>query len=534
MSRVNNRVLSAHLCVVPLVCTLAFVVSGCTRDASNAAPPRLNENVPFEARSSVITMPISVSLAQLEDTLNQKVPKELYKLDEDKEDCTPDVEQCLVPKLVHDGSTCGLSVFGHCKLWLPRIKKSGCVAGQLKIIDGLDCHLKGTVSRGNILVRGDQRTLSVSVPIAASVTASDLGGSGDNIHETANGSINASADVSFDVDENWNPSVVFNPTYGWDERFGVDILGIRITLGSKVEPKLNEALEQIKTTLPTHLVNLGLKEKASDAWQRTSKPVRIHENPDIWLRLTPERVGYSGYVIENGVLSFSTMLAARTETFVGPEPASAATTPLPKLERQLPPASFHFVLPVVANFDTVEATLGRALKFGQKQRLDVPGYGAVELTIRSADIYQTTGRRLAIGLDLEAKPEKWFSRIAGKVWLTTGILIDDQEHLVAANDMAIASETSNAAFDLVTALLNLPYVKNAVAGSIQYDFSAEYDRLIKDVNSRLRMPLGEGSYFVGQISDASVKQVEAEGEALRMIAEIDGTGEIVFGQLPST
>ena len=534
MAREDISVLKMHLCVAPLLCTLAFVLSGCTRDVSNTAPARLNESIPFEPRSSVVTMPISVSLAQLEGTLNQKLPKELYQLDEDKEDCTPDVETCLVKKWRHDGRTCALSVLHHCRLWLPRIVEDGCVAGQLKVVDGLDCHLKGTVSRGDILVRGEQQTLKVSLPVAASVTASDLGGSGRGIHETAFGSVNASADVSFDVDENWNPSVVFNPTYRWDERFGVDILGIRITLGSKVEPKLNEAIAEIKATLPTQLVNLNLREKVSDAWQRAAKAIRIHENPNIWLRLTPERVGYSGYVIENGVLSFSTMLAARTETFVGPEPSPVAPKPLPKLEKELPPAGFHFVLPLVANFDTVEETLGQALKFGQAQQMDVPGYGAVELTIRSAEVYQTSGRRLAIGLDLEAKPEKWFRRVAGKVWLTTGIQIDDQEHLVAVDDVAIASDTSNSAFDLAISILNLPLVKKAVVGSIQYDFSAEYDRLIKDVNSRLRVPLGEGSYFVGQITDAKVKEVEADGEALRLVAEIDGTGEIVFGPLPST
>jgi hypothetical protein len=242
--------------------------------------------------------------------------------------------------------------------------------------------------------------------------------------------------------------------------------------------------------------------------------------------LTPDQIGYSGYVIEGGELKFSASLGARTEIFVGPKVDAAAPQPLPKLVKNLPPSGFHLALPIVANFSAIEFALAKTLMFGETQQVQVPRYGTVEFKINSADMYQTTGKKLALGLDLEINPDKWFSRVVGKVWLTVGVDIDDQEHLVATNDYSITSSTNNAAFDLATAVLNSAVVKEKVVGAIRYDFSEEYEQLIAEVNSRLHIPLGDGLRFVGEISEVNVRQVEAEGEALRMVAEIDGDGRI--------
>jgi hypothetical protein len=477
------------------------------------APEKTTTAVAIPTQPSSIILPIVAPLAEIQARLEQETPGELFTVDENRDACVPAkwAKVCILPK-----------PFGGCAKWL-----------KTKISPDIDCHLEGWVRRGPIAIGGSGQDLTLDMPVSLSVTARGRGDIGKNIHETATGAANIHASASVDIDENWKPSASVSADYHWTDRIGVDILGFRITFASKVDPQIRKAIDSFQSSLPATLDALKLKETVATAWPKGFATIEAHKDPDVWVRFTPSSIGYGGYNIADGDLRTSLLLIGNVDTFVGKKPADAVPTPLPPLIRGLPDPGFHLNLPVMLEFQAMQATARKQLNIGTPRDLQVPGFGAVAVTIKDIEFHQTKGQALAIGVTLNADPEgSWFDT-RGTVWLTAKPSIDNQAKKVTANDLQIYGNTDNAAADLLISIVQFGPIKQAIQAAATFDYSKPYDDGLAKLNAAMRKQISPDVYFDGNVDSASVESIVAGPDALHLWLGVTGKGEIHLGTLPA-
>lgn len=479
---------------------------------SYTGPPKTNDGALNLARSSVIVIPLTASLDDIEKRLNAEVPKTLYKVDENRDACVA-AKQAKVCLLPHIGGGCGK--------WL-----------ITDISPQIDCHVEGQVERGTIKLAGTGPVLSVSMPVDAKITVKGRGEVGKNIQSTATGSITATASAKVEIDENWRPTTQVSADYSWTNRIGVDVLGFRITFASKVDPKIEEAIESFKQKLPALLAALDLKSQAEKAWAQGFATIQMSTAPDTWLQFTPTGVGYSGISVEGRTLRLRIMASGQVATFVGKKPPDPSKAPLPPLSRKLPEPGFTFEVPLIADYASLISIAKSVLKFGEAQTVEVPQVGKVKATIRNVAIHQTTNQKLAIGVTVDAEtPGSWFDT-RGTIWMTAGIIVDNQQKRIKVDKLTVYSQTDNAPVDLLVSLVQFDPVNQAIRKAIEYDYSADYAKMIQQANAALRRQVSDDFFVLGKMDSADVRDIAVLPDALGIVFLFKGNIELNSGKLP--
>src|SRR5262249_47659120 len=158
---------------------------------------------------------------------------------------------------------------------------------------------------------------------------------------------------------------------------------------------LRSAMVQFKDVLLEHAQGLQLRKSADDLWQKAYDPVPVSNNPDVWIRFTPKDIGMSSISSDAQSLTITLMISGRTETLVGPNPASPARAPLPPLRKEIGQEGFSFYLPIFADYSTAAGELKKILQVGNSQTLQVPALGPTQVSFLDVEIYPTTGGALA-------------------------------------------------------------------------------------------------------------------------------------------
>lgn len=109
---------------------------------SHPVPQRTQAAVSNPAKPSTIVLPVKASLADIQARLNKEVPTTLFAVDETME-CVPAqmAKVCVIPNIFTGG----------CSQWV-----------KTYVSPAISCHLKGSVTRGNISISGAGNTLNLA------------------------------------------------------------------------------------------------------------------------------------------------------------------------------------------------------------------------------------------------------------------------------------------------------------------------------------------------------------------------------------
>ncbi len=494
-----------------LVASSLIVLAGCSR-RSMSPPPRIAAEFNMPQRLSVATVPVTLDIAKIAETLNQNAPTRLATIDQDRDACVPAkwADVCLIPKLL----------------------KSGCAQHiKTKITPAIDCHLSGRIDRGPIELFGDEAGLIVNVPIYASVSARGRGAIGKNIQETAKGSIRLTTKVFADVNERWEPRVTVEPNFHWIERPYVRVLGFEITFGSKVEPQINKAFASLESELSKQLSKIDIKGSAEKLWHQGFAPVLVSSKPDVWLRLQPKGVGLSKVSTSDGNLRFVLKAEVLADTFVGPKPPSRPITQLPDLQKDITGDEFDIFIPVFADYDALEKQVSDALSIGSSQSVDIPLIGKSDVTFLGVDIYPSGKDALAIGLELTADTPGTMFDTRGKLWIVGHIEVDNASKRIIPTGIDYGSNTDNEAFDTLFAVLRAPSIKERIRKALVYDFSRDYEKSLRSLNAILNNETN-GIYLAGNVLGADLSGIT--NTAYGAYTALEVKGNISVGIAPSS
>jgi hypothetical protein len=462
-------------------------LAGCGENTSNPAPARLVAPVTLEERASTIRLPVGIPLSLLEKAINAEVPTLLQRIDEPQQTC---------------------------------------IKTKSRLIPDISCRLVGSVTRGPIKVSGAGGGLMLTMPVRATVAAENIG----KIikRETANGSIVIRARVDLGLTPQWKPRAHIRADYSWTNRIGIDFLGRRITFASKVDPKLKAVLAQLERSLPGHITKLQVREKVASVWAKGFTTVQIKSDPQIWVRFTPEKVGFSGYRVVGDQLVVGFAARARTETLFGDRPEPAPVTPLPDLMRDLPRGGIDVYVPVLIRYSVLE-TVARKIVFSREYKgLKLKGGVTVDAEFANIAIYGTPDNGIAVGLDVALKTLGGSISTKGRVWFVARPTIDIDRKIVGISDLTVVGQMDSRAFDLLVEAVNRSSIRDRMVREIRYDFSRDYAAGLAKADQWMEAEPLEGFVFKGDLVDARIHKVHIAPDGLLVEASAAGTGAMTY------
>jgi Domain of unknown function (DUF4403) len=377
----------------------------------------------------------------------------------------------------------------------------------------IECVYSGYVERtGGVSLRAERGHLSAAAPLFGTVSAHGIRGLGRLLHGTAQGQMTVYAIARPQLRPDWSVALDMSEGFRWAEPPTLTILGFRINLERYVDPRIRSELERVQADVAAHIRALDIRGKGEAVWQRAFATVKICDQPEIWLRSTPQSIAFSGIRVEREILEGSVEIASTTETIVGSEPGAQTPTPLPRLGRDVSePGRFEIIVPVNIDYRMI----------GQKVR-DILATRAENAgpALRDVAIYPSDGK-IVVGLRLAA-PNAGADE-GDWIYLTATPQLDAQA--VQFPDLALSDDGANS----VAVLVKDRGFLSALQEQLRIDYQAERDRIIASANERLSRPLGNGLRSEGRISSAGVAKVLLLANGLRLDLRAAGRLKILLG-----
>ncbi|MDE1468036.1 DUF4403 family protein [Aurantiacibacter sp. D1-12] len=476
----------------------ALMLSACANEVEVEPPPRVEDPPVFGDQMSTMQVPLEISLDEVQRALEQRTPRRLWRMNERRSDCIP----------------------------ATRVRPLGL---EFNVTPNIACTIIGEARRGSIRLSGSGDRLTIRLPINATVRAEDIG---DIISgETADASADVVLNARLSMTENWGLRADLDLDYAWSEEPGIDFLGQRINFTSRVDEELDSIIRDIERELERTLARISARPLVEDAWQKGFTTVSLNaENPPAWLRITPQRLGVTGYNVRGRNLTVNVALEARTETMIGERPDPAQPGPLPTLARDFAGSGIQVAVPVLVDYAQLEPVLLRELREFAKDGITLPRVGMVDAEFSAVEIYATQDRRLAVGITATVTPREGvaarYGEADGQVWLTGEPYNAPDSAVIAIRNLAIHGDTDRNTVDLLIALLGDEQVRATIEAALVGDFSADYERIIGDAREAVS-ELESGPVTLNlEIDEVRHGRVRATGAGLFLPVEVTGSGRL--------
>lgn len=476
---------------------LTATLAACDRKAEVEAPPRATDKAPSPTQKSLIAVPINASTAQLKQALERAVPRTLWTINQRE-------SACVQPQRV--------KVFGK----------------KVKVTPPIACTIVGQVTRGPLRLRGEGSEIVVDVPIHATISARDVGGVLKG--ETATGAAMAHARVRIDLTPDWRTQGKARITYGWTRAPGIDFLGRRITFTDEADAKLKPVVAGVEREVNREIAKIDIRKQAADIWRRSFTSIELnHENPPVWMRVTPQRILYGGYRIDGQRINLDLGLEAVTETFVSERPTDPAATPLPRLVRQAPKPHLDIRVPVIADYAQLQPVVDRALAKRSLRPFELPKVGPMMVKFGKSTIYGAEGGRIAVGVDVDAKLEiRSGEPTRGRIWMTAVPVNRPGSAEVHFTNLAINGDTDGVGGDLLILLGRsegfAPLIAEALTQNFTHDLGELQGKIRRAVDQRR-----EGAFVIRtRVDGFEIGEIKAYGNGLYLPVRMVGGARVDY------
>ena len=479
--------------------TIGLLVSlaGCSDRTSVGPPPRTDDPIPIPEESSIIAVPVDADRKLLGDALERALPRTLWTIERKEEKCIP-------PQKV--------KIFGR----------------RISVTPAIGCTIVGTVTRGAIGLRGQGQDIVADVPIHATISARDVGGVLKG--ETATGDAMVHARIRLDLSPDWRARGTVRLSYDWTAPPGIDFLGQRITFTDKADEKLRPIVRKLEADLPRELERANLRAQVMPLWKRSFTVLQLNrDNPPVWMRVSPRKLIYGGYEMEEGRLRLKLGLEALTQTFVGPRPDAPAPTPLPPLAKAQTDSRYRFFIPVIADYRELEPVVLRALVKRSRRPFDLPGIGPVNARFEKAIVYGTHGGRIVVGLTVAAQPVSLATgETHGIIWIAAHPTNDPGSARIRFTDLSVTGDTDGVGGDLLLALGNSPGISGLIAAALVQNFAHDLQDLLDKVQRAIERKQ-EGDFTIeARVASVETGVIKAYGKGLYLPVRAVGDAHILY------
>ena len=452
----------------------AFALTSLAQTALAADKPPLNPDPPAPlTTTSRVSATIEFGLPTLAKAIEQDIPQRLATIDE-RVNCV------------------------HRRVLMFRVNANCDVYGFVNRTGGVS--LSG---------RGDRVYGAVSIYGAAEGQGANRFTARIRGETEARATIEAEARPSLRKD--WSLDLNFSDSFHWSEAPYLHVLGREVDLAPYVEPRIRSQLARVRSRALAAVKKLNLRDKASAAWARAFEPVKLSDEPPIWLQVTPQGAAFAGVRANDKVLSGTLELSGSAVTSIGQQGASVTPTPLPPLGTDvIAPGTFDVILPVRIGYDAIKDKISQA----------IAALPAQDTSLSEVQVYPSAGK-LVIGLRL-AKASDSDPNAGQWSYLSGALKVDDASKSVALAGLDLAAQDgeANPALQQIVAQL-----KQAV----NIDYGISYQNLLLAANQRLTRPLKDGFRMEGKLSSVQFDKALLLADGITLALRASGELKILYG-----
>jgi Domain of unknown function (DUF4403) len=376
-----------------------------------------------------------------------------------------------------------------------------------------NCDIYGYIERtGPVSLYGRGDRVIGATPIYGAVEGQGANRFTARIHGATEASATVEAEARPKLRRDWSLDLNFSDGFRWSEPPYLHVLGRDIALAKYAEPRIRAQLAKVRSRAEAAARRLDLRGKAAAAWQQAFEPIKLTDEPQVWLQLTPQSAAFAGVRADAKVLSGTLELSGSAETFIGQAPAAVAPTPLPALGTEVTaPGSFDVILPVRIGYDTLRDKIMQVIAAATPKS---------EKTVQEVQIYPSSGK-LVVGLRVAkssgtgASADEW-------TYLTGTPNVDPLKQTIQFSDLA----ADGADVNTIGAMLG---DENLFGQLTNVSYGIAYQNLLTAANQRLTRPLKNGFRMVGNLTSAKLEKVLLLGDGLSIALRASGELKILYG-----
>jgi len=330
-------------------------------------------------------------------------------------------------------------------------------------------------------------------------------------HYEATGSIALTYKTTISLDKNWKlVSKTTSSGYQWIETPKLNVVGATVP----VTPIANLALSQCDKLISAQIdktlaESIDMKKYISQAWTEVQKPIQVNAANNLWIRITPKDLYVAPFTTSGTKLNLAIALYAQIESFMGAQPSTNASTPVPAFKFVNHPAQ-QFNLNIGA-----DVTFDKITEMAKKELVNKTfTEGGKTVIITGLSIFGSAGKAMFVA-DVDGSYK-------GRIYFTGNLVYNPTKLAVEITEPEFDVKTKSALVKSANWLMHGMILKK-IAPYLTYPVKADIDKMKTEVNQLIaNYPIYSGVTLGGKLNSFNVTSLSLVPGAVRIQANVKG------------
>ena len=455
------------------VLLLVWNLTGCgepTSDADGIPPPTPGSATP---RLSTISTPVSVPIAQLRKLLDQQLSGQLYT---ESRQVTPGISLNLVVN-----------------------RREGPITMEMS---------------------GGRLTTEVPLSVNGSVSLG-IGPFSIQRPEALDADLDIRLSTSLRLNSDW--SVASDSTVEIEVgRAELTVPGVDLNISNIVEEILRLNSERIVAPLDDYLGDLDIKGLVEPVWESFSSPIRLIEDPSVWLTVQPVGFSVSPPEASDEDIRFDIGMEMYLDSIVGGRPDARELGAIPPLRQTTNGAgSFQVAIPISLQLDVATRVISNRI-VGREEAI---GNSA---TVRWLSIdLSGTGENLLATADFEARTGWWIvDELAGRMVLEGRPSYDAATETLTLTELDYELESDSTLAGIADWLLH-ERLRDRIQAELVFPLGGVIGQIREDLQNELEsISLGRTATIEARIETLQPESIRVNDSAVELTVTAAGTVEV--------
>ena len=477
-----------RLTLLTIISFFAFL-AGCAKQASEYQ--NLSEKPPISVipyrntmSESVIQTRLSIPLSNLQERLEDDIPKSLYN------DSGKIRQKCI-------------RIFG----------KKLCESYQV----GGWAQRTGPIQ----LIPLNNGYLRIAIPLQYKL---DVKGRGKVVKELLRNikfrtaAFTAIADLKLSVSSQWQLQLAAHSSIQWQKSPKVKVLGVELNIKQKVEKPILKALDKaLKKQQIKMAADERLRKRVEHFWTTLHQPRKLQGNFPLWLNASPAALDLSAIRIDDEAIRVDLALRTLLSTSANGQGINNEPSPLPLLtNRSVQPSLIRISLPLALSYDALASSFKQRLKnkpIEYKQ-------GDISISVKAIEIYPNNDR-LVLAAKVKLNGLLGLLSSDGEVYISGKPVIDNESKTLKLSNVEFSRKLDSQFWNATTQLLHKQLL-TGLQDALVYDFSNNYSEVYRSINQQLNSKPAKNVKLNGQLETLRMLNIQPDLDELRVTLEAEG------------
>lgn len=455
----------SYLLIMAAACV--FGIGTSCRTIKTVAPPEEYETPEIEMKSSVITVPVEIDIKDLENRINRELKGVLY---EDNSFENNDNDNLKVKAIKKDNFTIGL--------------KSTELSYRIP--------LRIQVQVRKMFVVLPEITIEIALKFK----------------------------TDFSLNKDWTLNTkTTSAGYEWLSTPSMNVGGYELPIKMVADLVLAAAKDKVTKEIDKAVKeNVDLKDYVTEAWEMLFKPIKVSDEYDAWLKMTPTEIITTQVTGNNNKVNVGVGIKSINEVYVGTQPAASNPTKMPNL---------NIVTKIDPNFSinlNADLKISKVNEIAQKELVgQVFKDGNKKVIITSLKLYGNNNYFIVeVGLKGSLK---------GKIYLRGRPEYNPSNKSIEIKEVDFDVKTKNALLKSASWLAHGKIIK-MIEPALVYSMEKDIDDIKKQIQDNLKENRSvKGILIKGDIKTIDIEKLYITPESIKVVVFLDGTLQVIVENL---